>query len=157
MKVKTRILGTAAVTGATVLSLVVSATPAHAALYATGKFHNSQSASLCIETYAISGAGTANCSVSLAIGTFSLVVNHGDGTCSGSAPATLTVNSPSTPTAPKAIGPLTVTHGVGSFIGNGTDGLIVTLATAKLTGSRCRPENVLGSVQTLSGTYELHA
>lgn len=157
MSTKLGKFGKAVLVGGSAIAMAASATPAHAALYATGTFAYSQVASQCFEVFVSTGAGTTGCSVGLTIETFSLVVNHRDGTCSGVADATMTIISPSTPTAPPAQGTIVVSHGVGKFNGTGTDGLIISIGHATLTGSRCRPENVLGSTESLSGKYELHA
>lgn len=143
---------------AAVAATAFVATPAHAAVYATGEFSYTSSSSLCFEAYAGTSIGIGTCSVSLSVGTFAIVVPHGeDGTCSGVAPATLNITSPSTPSVPPAQGFLIVSHGVGKFSGSGSSGLVISVAEAKLTGSRCKPQNVLGSVQTLTGKYDLNA
>lgn len=147
----------AALVGGSALALTAVATPAHAALYATGVYsYVSQGTDSCFETYVGTGAGTTGCSVSLSIGTFAIVVNHRDGTCSGVAPATMTITSPSTPNAPPAVGLIEISHGVGSFDGDGTDGLVISFAKATVTGSRCAP-TIINDTRSLNGKYELHA
>ncbi len=149
-------LGKAALVGTSALALTAVATPAHAALYATGTFSYSQTGiDVCTETYVGTTVGTTTCGVSLAVGAFSLVVHHRDGTCSGVARAVMTITSPSTPNAPKPSGTFSVSHGVGTFSGAATDGLLVAFGEAFVTGSRCKPET-LDVLDSVSGKYELH-
>ena len=150
--------GRAVAVGAALLTCVAFAAPADAAVYATGNFVYTSNSSVCFESYAGTAIGQGTCSVALTVGTFAVVVNHSeDGTCSGVAPATMRITSPSTPNVPPANGFLIVSHGVGKFSGTGSSGLIISIANAVLTGSKCKPQNVVGSLQTLSGKYDLHA
>lgn len=144
--------------GVSVVALSATATPAHAATYATGAFHYASTGTgLCLETYAGANAGVRGCSVSLSIASFAVVVHHRDGTCSGAAPSSvMSIVSPSTPSVPAVTGTFVVSHGVGAFTGFGNAGLIAAEGDALVLGSRCTPE-VLGETQTFSGTYELSA
>lgn len=142
------------------IGMIASTPPAHAlAEYARGEFnYPAVGESLCIETWVNSGIGSAGCAARIEVGVFGFVVRHSqDGTCTGIAPAKLWITSPSIHGAPAANGHLYVSHGEGVFEGYGTNGVIVSTASARLTGSRCSAQNVLGLNQTLTGSYLLHA
>lgn len=142
------------------IGMIASTAPAHAATeYARGEYnYPAVGESLCIETYFGTGIGSANCAARLEVGLFGAVVRHSqDGTCTGIAPAKLRITSPSTPDVPPADGYLFVSHGEGLFYGQGSGGGIVSSATARLTGSRCSAQDVLGPNQSLTGNYVLSA
>lgn len=142
------------------IGMIASTAPAHAlAEYARGEFNYPVvGESLCIETWVNSGIGSAYCAARIEVGTFGAVVRHSqDGTCTGIAPAKLWITSPSIHNAPVASGYLFVSHGEGVFEGYGSNGVFVSTATARLTGSRCSAQDVLGLNQSLSGSYLLHA
>lgn len=150
-------LGKSVVVGASALAMAAVATPAHAAIYAHGTFAYSQSGvDVCTETYVDTTVGSAGCGVSLTISSFSFVVRNPDGSCSGVANATMTISSPSTPSAPSPVGRFVVTHGSGHFTGHATSGLFFAEGEAFRSGSVCKPE-VLDTLDSFSGTYDLHA
>lgn len=149
-------IGRSVVVGVSSLAMTAVATPAHAAPYATGTFSYSQNGvDVCTETYVNTTVGTTTCRVSLTVGAFSIVVIHTDGTCTGVANAVMTITSPSTPNAPKPAGTFSVSHGVGTFSGAATDGLLVAFGEVFVTGSQCKPET-LDVLDSVSGKYELH-
>lgn len=142
------------------IGMIASTAPAHAvAEYARGEFnYPAIGESLCIEIYVNSGIGSAECAARIEVGLFGAVVRHSqDGTCTGIAPAKLWITSPSIHSVPAANGYLFVSHGEGVFEGYGSNGVIVSTASARLTGSRCTAQEVLGLNQSLTGSYLLHA
>lgn len=145
----------AVLVGGIIISAVATATPAHAAVLATGNFAYSDRVDLCVETYAGTQAGFGACSVTLNVGTFAIRVLHDqDGTCSGVAQATANITSPTLVHPPQASGYLVVSHGIGTFTGNGFTGVAYSFVEATLTGSVCRPQTEIGEHQTFSGKYE---
>lgn len=143
------------VAGSAVAASLLFAGPADATAVANGVFANDVGSPECLEFYAGNVFGFGLCSVSLSVGPFSAVVHHPhQGGCSGVAPATLTINSP-TMAAPPANGYLVVSRGVGTFAGTGASGTVTSSATATLVGSLCEPQNDVNPLQTLTGDYQL--
>lgn len=158
---RTRVGGRAAlmVGVATVALLSGTQGVAHAVTVSHGEFSYGV-ASLCFEGAAGTNVGVSGCAAGLSVGTFALVVHHGEAassSCSGIARATLNISSTLVPGAPPAAGFLVVSHGVGTFEGFGVSGTTTSIGKAVLTGSTCKRQDVLGGAQTLTGSFDLEA